>query len=810
MEQHAPTWWQDRADRQSFLAALWFSLNLESGALPTIALPLGILNVAAADHTLELGRIAALGAVVALAVPPAAGYLSDRLRGRGRHRMPMVVGGSAVNVVGLVAMVAAGSLGALTLGYLLATFGQNVTTAAYEALVPDIVPPQSWGSASGYMGVFALVGTIVGLGAAGLGGLGEAYAVMIAALVVGTLVTATTVHEGARPLDWQAARPRDRRRRGPGHGVRAFALVFVARLCIMFGLTLLMTFILYYMRDVLGLSQPARGTAGVAAMALVGAAVATLYAGRLSDRTERTTVVFLAGLPMAAAALGFAIFPSLRDILFLGVLYGLGYGTFLSVDWALALDTLPQAGRTGRDLGIWGMASNLPAVLAPLAGAWLISRYRAPALGYHVLFVAAGLSCLVGSVVVLRAGRARPLRALVHFVLRLVVALGLLGYVRMRYRLSVDGRLGRRRDGVLVVANHLHDIDGMVLPPLLYLGGDLGQAPVSAGSRRMFEPGFLADRVGGILARPLRRVGLGGVLAVLGVAPIENLPRRRPLASIVEVAGVPPDRPFAQLLDATALAALEARFGPIAQRPLTDALGRRRADLGQADVSLAHVLEPMRSSIARALRHQFALDLARLGRRMAQGRTVYLTPEGEISVDGHLGRFRVALDRLRSQAQSLVVASLAYDSLAPGRLHLYVRLVPLARGRDLRDALLAERVVTASQVAARCLVQRRPGAGPREVAAAAAAVVAALPSGAHLAPSLRREPRRAVAAVLAAMERRGQLRLDAGGAIDLARPVVHRRMPMAKDLVAFEETLLTETVAALRREAEAPADTGPA
>ncbi len=587
--------------------------------------------------------------------------------------------------------------------------------------------------------------------------------------------------------------------------------MFTARLCVMFGLTLLMTFVLYYLRDVVGMTQPERGTAGVAAMALLGAAVSTFYAGRLSDDADRSAVVFLAGVPMAAAALGFAYLPSLSDILLFGVLYGLGYGAFLSVDWALALDTLPRSGRAGRDLGIWGMASNLPAVFAPVAGAWLIARYPSPAQGYHALFILSGLSFLAGSVVVLRAGRARPLRAAGHLSLRLGVAAGLLAYARLRYRVRVEGSLGRRRLGLLVVANHLHDLDGMVLPPLLYLGGDLRQAPVSAGSRRMFEPGFLADRLGRGLDLPLRRLSLGGVLGILGVVPIENLPRRRPLASLVDASGLDRRLPLATLCDDVALEALRRRFGPaVGGLPLAAPLYGRRRDLGQAEVSVAHVREPARSRILARMRSDLRVDLARLDRLMARGRTVYLTPEGEISRDGSLGRFRLALDGLRQRARTVAIASLAYDSLRPGRLTVHIRLVPLEPGRDLRTAILAERVVTASQVVARVLLARRTGATLGEMERAAEAAVRALPPGARLESGLARSPAHAARIVLRAMRRRGQLAPAPEGAPMPAVPVRDARFPLVAEMLAYQARLLAETEEALLREAGASAPALPA
>ena len=42
---------------------------------------------------------------------------------------------------------------------------------------------------------------------------------------------------------------------------------------------------------------------------------------------------------------------------FFAVVYGVGNGCYLSVDYALALDCLPNAETVGQDLGIWGIAA---------------------------------------------------------------------------------------------------------------------------------------------------------------------------------------------------------------------------------------------------------------------------------------------------------------------------------------------------------------------------------------------------------------------------------------------------------------------
>ncbi len=385
------------------LAAYWFSLNVQTAALLAIVVPQVLDRLVGAGHTEALARLATVAAVVAMAAGPAAGALSDAVAARGGARRPILLAGAALNLVGLAAMAGAGGLRSLTASLLVATLGQGISQAAYQALLPDVVPESGWGTASGYMGVATLLGTAAGLGVAGLAGPGAAYAFMVAVLVPGVLAAATV--EPARAVPRRAAG-------GPAgegalRGRRDYGLAFAARLLLLLGVGLLNTFVLYFLQDDLHLSNPGAGAAGIAGLALAGAAVASLGAGRLSDRAGRSGLVALSGVPMALTAVVFAALPRPDLIFACAGVFGVGYGAYVSVDWALALDVLPRGGHVARDLGVWGIAGGLPYVAAPAVGGWVLSRFAAPAAGYQALFLVAGACFAAGSAVVL-AVRRRP------------------------------------------------------------------------------------------------------------------------------------------------------------------------------------------------------------------------------------------------------------------------------------------------------------------------------------------------------------------------------------------------------------------
>ncbi len=94
----------------------------------------------------------------------------------------------------------------------------------------------------------------------------------------------------------------------------------------------------------------------------------------------------------------------------LGVIFGLGYGAYMSVDLALAVDALPSHHDAGKDLGLWSMASTLPAVLAPVLGSaviFLAGLAGQTASGYRAVFGLATVFLALGAGFVLKVRERR-------------------------------------------------------------------------------------------------------------------------------------------------------------------------------------------------------------------------------------------------------------------------------------------------------------------------------------------------------------------------------------------------------------------
>ncbi len=191
-----------------------------------------------------------------------------------------------------------------------------------------------------------------------------------------------------------------------------FAWVAGTRLLIALGVDTVQAFLQYYFHDILGSTRQEAQTANFAAVVTVAAALSTFFGGWLSTRYGRKRMVYVSGSLMTAVG---AVFISLNFLassglvgldtgVFLvmmgGAVFGLAYGAYLSVDWALVADVLPSEARYARDMGIWNIAITIPQVVAFVIGSILLSLPVAAPVRYTLLFSSFVVYALAGTVTV--------------------------------------------------------------------------------------------------------------------------------------------------------------------------------------------------------------------------------------------------------------------------------------------------------------------------------------------------------------------------------------------------------------------------
>src|SRR5581483_8951447 len=195
------------------ISIFYFSLNFQLSALLTIIVPSQVFKMVG---DLQKGEALAFvlipGAFVALFSNPLFGLLSDHTRGKlaiwGRRR-PYILIGTLVNVLALLGMAAAPNIPLLAVAYILVQFSSNPAQAPFHALLPDIVPAEQRGLASGVMGLLLIAGNIAGVIIAGIfvdatlplpiyqQHLWLTYGVIMIVLIVFMLITIVSVSEGS-------------------------------------------------------------------------------------------------------------------------------------------------------------------------------------------------------------------------------------------------------------------------------------------------------------------------------------------------------------------------------------------------------------------------------------------------------------------------------------------------------------------------------------------------------------------------------------------------------------------------------------
>jgi len=400
--------------RHAGLSAFWFGSNFLWIPLTTVLIQSQIDSVVPkGSQNTAIGVALGIGGVLAMTVPPIVGAWSDRLNTRFGRRRPIIVAGSLLTMPGLVILAVANNYAEVLVGYAIIQFFFNAAQAAYAGIIPDVVPAQQVGKASGFLATMTQLGIGTGLGVTSLlGGGRSVYFVMGAVALLSIIPTVWAAQgEGLEPIIPHPGRPFGE---SASEFLRPlhegdFAWVIFTRLMISSGITAVLYFLVNFFRDVVlpAGQNPATFTDNWLLVVVLTAIPFGFFGGLLSDRIHRRKIfVYLAGAAQAFVAIVFiAFYPTALPLVFaLGVAYGVGYGLYFAVDWALACDTLPDPKKSAKDMGLFHIALTLPQAVIPFFGGPLIDALNGPHGngGYRIVFSSAVVFLFLGTVLVSR------------------------------------------------------------------------------------------------------------------------------------------------------------------------------------------------------------------------------------------------------------------------------------------------------------------------------------------------------------------------------------------------------------------------
>ncbi len=354
------------------LSVYWLGIQTIWGGLNTIVIPQRVDALNPGAQGVLLALVIAVGAVAPIIVQPTIGMISDYTVTRWGRRKPYIVAGTVLDLVFLAGFAMSSDVLAMLAFYFLLQLSSNLAQGPFQGYVPDLVPARQVGTASGLMGLMLVLGTVVGVGIATLGGATSVPGVIALGAVeaVTMVLLVSLVDEGRaappRPASWMRI-ARSAWDREILHESNVLWLLLVRLLFLgAYNVTTLAT---PYFERVHGLSDSEANATVFLATIIVGVAtlVAAVPGGRLSDRYGRRRVIWAAGAIAGIGLLAVAAAPS-RELAIAGfVPVGMGMGVFLSADWALMADVIPKH-TSGRYMGVLNAGTAMAGPVFLLVG----------------------------------------------------------------------------------------------------------------------------------------------------------------------------------------------------------------------------------------------------------------------------------------------------------------------------------------------------------------------------------------------------------------------------------------------------------
>jgi MFS family permease len=429
----------------ALLSIYWVAIGYLWTSLGGLIIPDLVIQLVGRRHEgSALAVLEGIGSLMAVIWQPVVGAVSDRTRSRWGRRRPFIVIGTVGDVIFLVGLALSGSYWLVVIFYFLLQTASNTAQGPYQGLMPDVVPVSQRGTASGYYGISNVLGLLAGTIGAGfiLMHAGRVVAILsIGGLLLATMLpTVLLIPDRAQPISEQFTGVRQALMATFARPLRypAFMWLMASRLLILMGLVGVQSFVFFYFSNVFfGGNRHATIAASytLQGLVIVCAFAVALPAARASDRFGRRPFILLGGLLGAAGLLmlvfsNYELLPTrlvepVSDALkvpdlaaqatLVGILIGIGYGLFFSVDWAFIQDVIP-GDEAGLFMGFSNIATAGSGIIARFVGGFLLDPFNAgPRIfglpgGFPVIFSVFSAWLLIGALLILKVPEKRAVQ----------------------------------------------------------------------------------------------------------------------------------------------------------------------------------------------------------------------------------------------------------------------------------------------------------------------------------------------------------------------------------------------------------------
>ncbi len=384
----------------------WLGLSFMWNSIHPIILPSVLLHIVPQHlKNTYLGLLTFCGLVLAMIIQPISGAASDGWRSRWGRRRPLALVGIGLDFIFLSLLAWSGNLLVVIFGYVGLQITSNIAHGPMQGLIPDLVPDEQLGLASGLKNLMDMAGLIVASLAAGsLLSPNDRNPTMIMVVVMGIFLISTAVtflYVKEEPTSDKSRNVNkiylkqiiniDLKANPP------YFWLIVSRFLFLVGIYGVQTFAQYYIRDVMQAANPVKATGDLMASLAITLVICSLIGGWLADRIGALRVIYFASLISAIGVLLLVIASDIPSLTIFSGILGAGIGLYLSSNWALASRLAPKE-EAGKFLGLTNLATAGASAVSKLGGILIDvvnNAFPGHYYGYTGLFVLGGVFALL-------------------------------------------------------------------------------------------------------------------------------------------------------------------------------------------------------------------------------------------------------------------------------------------------------------------------------------------------------------------------------------------------------------------------------